>query len=131
MNPAILAPNTRKSKGPDAAGRADTIGQSPAYAGICFLPSDPKHESKKRFSGLVDPGDAGYTSIAMQTYHVETVVKKDGQLQLDHVPFTKGESVHVFVSSARSDAKRPLKGSVLKYERPFAPVAEGEWEAAK
>jgi hypothetical protein len=63
----------------------------------------------------------------MQTYHVETVVEKDGQLQLDHVPFSKGESVHVFVSSAQPDSKHPLKGSVLKYEQPFAPVAQGEW----
>jgi hypothetical protein len=67
----------------------------------------------------------------MQTFHAETVVEKDGKLHLDHVPFSEGESVHVFVSSATTVTKHPLKGSVLKYEQPLEPVAGEDWEATK
>ena len=58
----------------------------------------------------------------MQTFQSETVVEKDGKLHLDHVPFSEGEAVHVFVSSATPVTKDSLKGSVLKYEQPLAPV---------
>jgi hypothetical protein len=67
----------------------------------------------------------------MQTFHAETIIERDGKLRLDHVPFSEGEAVHVFVSSATTNTKEPLKGCVLKYERPFEPVAEEDWEAAK
>ena len=67
----------------------------------------------------------------MQTFHAETVVEKDGKIHLDQVPFSQGEAVHVFVSSASSVSQDSLKGSVLKYEQPFASVAEEDWEAAK
>jgi hypothetical protein len=83
------------------------------------------------FSALVEPENVGYTPLVMQTFHAETVVEKDGRLHLDHVPFSEGEAVHVFVSSATPITKQPLQGSVLKYEQPFAPVAEEDWEAVK
>jgi hypothetical protein len=60
----------------------------------------------------------------MQTFHAETIIERDGKLCLDHVPFSEGEAVHVFVSSATHIIKQPLKGCVLKYEEPFAPVGE-------
>jgi len=43
--------------------------------------------------------------------------------------FRKERRFHVFVSSAAPLTKQPLKGSVLKYEQPLAPVAEEDWEA--
>jgi hypothetical protein len=67
----------------------------------------------------------------MQTFHAETVVEKDGKLHLDHVPFSEGEAVHVFISSVTSVTPDSLKGTVLKYEQPLAPVAVEDWEAAK
>jgi hypothetical protein len=67
----------------------------------------------------------------MQTYHAEIVVAKDGRLQLEHVPFSEGESVHVFVSSAAPVPAQSLAGTVLKYEQPLAPVAAEDWAAAK
>jgi hypothetical protein len=67
----------------------------------------------------------------MQTFHAQIVVEKDGTLHLDHVPFSEGESVHVFVSSAASTDKHSLKGSVLIYDKPLAAVADDEWDAAK
>ncbi len=67
----------------------------------------------------------------MQMFHAEIVVEKDGKLHLDHVPFSEGEPVHVFISSASPLTRQSLKGSVLKYEQPLAPVAGEDWEAAK
>ena len=82
-------------------------------------------------SALVEPENAGYTFFVMQTFHAETVIEKDGKLNLDHLPFSEGQAVHVFISSATPVTTQPLKGSVLKYEQPLAPVAEENWEAAK
>ncbi|MGA3179432.1 MAG: hypothetical protein ABSF38_03720 [Verrucomicrobiota bacterium] len=83
------------------------------------------------FSALVERENAGYAFIIMQTFHAEIVVEKDGKLHLEHLPFSEGEAVHVFVSSATPVTQQPLKGSVLKYQQPLAPVAEEDWEAAK
>jgi hypothetical protein len=86
---------------------------------------------RKDLSALVEPENAGYTSSVTQMFHTEVVVEKDGKLHLDQVPFSEGESVHVFVPSAMPVTKQPLKGSGSKYEQPFAPVAEEDWEAIK
>ncbi len=67
----------------------------------------------------------------MNTFHAEAIIGKDGALHLDRVPFSRGEAVHVFVSSATPVTEHSLRGSVLKYDHPFAPVAEEDWEAAK
>ena len=67
----------------------------------------------------------------MQTFHAEIVVEEGGKLHLDHVPFSKGESVHVYISSAKPALTQSLKGTVLNYERPLAPVVEEDWEAGK
>jgi hypothetical protein len=87
--------------------------------------------SKSVLSTLVEAGNVSYFLLIMQTFHTDTVIEKDGRLHLDNVPFSEGESVHVFVSSATTLIQQPLKGCVLKYEQPFAPTAEEEWEAAK
>jgi len=86
---------------------------------------------KRPLSALVELRDIGYDSFVMQTFHTETVVEKNGKLRLDHVPFSEGQAVHVFVSSAAPVKKDSLKGSVLKFEHPLAPVAEEDWEAGK
>src|SRR5258708_38374294 len=84
--------------------------------------------SQQTLSALVEPRDIGYASFIMQTFHTETVVEKDGKLHLDHVPFSEGQAVHVFVSTATPARKDYLKGFVLKYDPPLAPVAEEDWE---
>jgi hypothetical protein len=86
---------------------------------------------KSVFSALVAFQNASYTLCVMQTFQTDIVVEKDGKLHLEHLPFSEGEAVHVFVSSATPVSQQPLKGSVLKYERPLEPVAEEDWEAAK
>jgi len=67
----------------------------------------------------------------MQNFHAETIVEKDGKLHLDHLPFAEGQPVHVLISPAQPTKTFPLKGTVLKYDQPFAPVVEQDWEAAK
>jgi hypothetical protein len=80
---------------------------------------------------LVDVERSLYVGIVMQTFHAERFIEKDGKLHLDHLPFHEGEPVHVFVSSAARMTETALAGSVLKYDQPFSPAAEGDWEAAK
>lgn len=70
----------------------------------------------------------------MQAYRVEKVVSHDGKIELDALPFAAGAVVEVIIlgpeAEKRSSSSRStLKGSVAKYDDPFTPVAEGEWEA--
>ena len=68
----------------------------------------------------------------MKTFHAEVVLQENGHLQLDQLPFSKGQTVHVLVSpAATSAADVSLKGTVLKYESPLDPIAEEDWEAGK
>jgi hypothetical protein len=69
----------------------------------------------------------------MGPFKTAAVVEKDGTLTLDHLPFRAGERVEVVVTPIpppRPDTVRyPLRGSVLHYDDPTEPVAEGDWEA--
>jgi hypothetical protein len=68
----------------------------------------------------------------MRTYSVEKIVSKNGTVQLEALPFPPGELVEVIVLARKGSTPatrlRSLKGSVLKYEQPFEPVAEEEWD---
>jgi hypothetical protein len=67
----------------------------------------------------------------VKAIHAEAVIDKDGGLRLEHLPFPKGQAVHVIVSSTKTTPSISLKGAVLKYEKPFDPVAVEDWESAK
>lgn len=67
----------------------------------------------------------------MKTFHAETVVQKGGKLRLDGVPFSEGDTVHVYVSASAPLGTGTLQGSVLKYNEPFLPVDEEAWESSK
>lgn len=68
-----------------------------------------------------------------QTFYASTVLKEKGKLSLDELPFSKGDTVQVFVSASApaTGVCYPLRGTVVKYERPTDPVAVEDWEAAK
>lgn len=71
----------------------------------------------------------------MRAYSVEKVVSKNGTLQLEALPFPAGEVVEVIVL-ARKGFERvqdfsKLKDCVVKYELPFEPVAEEDWDVLK
>jgi hypothetical protein len=67
-------------------------------------------------------------------FRTEAVLSEDGKLLLDNLPFSAGQAVEVIVLPAvpRSPpGGHPLKGTVLRYDRPAEPVAADDWEAQK
>lgn len=67
----------------------------------------------------------------MSVHISETTVDLNGRVILEHLPFQPGEKVDVVIRShaTPSGKRRDLKGSVLRYENPFDPVASEDWEA--
>ena len=68
----------------------------------------------------------------MRAYRAETIVSQDGVLELRAVPFRAGEVVEVIILSREDKMPAahgiPLKGKVLRYEKPTEPVAQDDWE---
>jgi hypothetical protein len=64
---------------------------------------------------------------------IEAVLSEDGKLALDHLPFRAGQAVEVIVVPVtRATSPSPaLRGTVLRYDQPTAPVAEGDWETLR
>jgi hypothetical protein len=75
----------------------------------------------------------GSYSVRMSVHVAAAIVDPLGRLVLDHLPFQPGEKVDVVVRSHSPGelAGADLHGSVLHYEDPFAPVAEGDWESSR
>jgi hypothetical protein len=67
----------------------------------------------------------------MSVHVTETTVDPPGRVVLDHLPFRPGEKVDVVLRSHDEAARSSvdLRGSVLRYERPFDPVADEDREA--
>ena len=69
----------------------------------------------------------------MQTYHIETVVSKEGMLTIEGLPLHPGEKVEVIVKSQSPPDKNknlyPLRCIPIQYKAPFDSVAENEWNA--
>ena len=69
----------------------------------------------------------------LQAYHVRGHVSPDGTLVLENLPFRAGEEVEVIVLAeqpqVRAEREYPLRGTVITYEHPAAPVAEPDWRA--
>ncbi len=70
----------------------------------------------------------------MVAHRVETTIQQDGKLFLDNLPFHAGEAVEIIILAAPSIAQPahhyPLRGTVVRYDRPFEPVAQDEWDTA-
>lgn len=71
----------------------------------------------------------------MAAVHVQTVVGGDGTLTVRGLPSLAGHRVDVFVRDtdpARQEADaHPLRGSPLRYEKPFDSVAQDDWKATR
>lgn len=71
----------------------------------------------------------------MSEYHSEAVVKNNGTITLDGLPFKEGEKVDVVVrtheTKESNGEKYSLRGTLLRYDRPFDSVAESDWDALK
>lgn len=65
-------------------------------------------------------------------YRTESTVSADGTLNLRGLPFPPGEALEVILiprpRGAPAGEPESLRGSVLRYDDPTAPVAEGDWE---
>jgi hypothetical protein len=68
----------------------------------------------------------------MRAYRVEKTLSEDGVLELRALPFRAGEAVEVIILSCEDKVCEaqdfPLKGKVLRYEKPTEPVAQDDWE---
>jgi hypothetical protein len=68
----------------------------------------------------------------MNAYHIEALMPKDGSLLLSGLPFTKGEKLEITVRSKEKyndeELEKYFVGSVLRYDDPFSPVGEDDWE---
>jgi hypothetical protein len=63
-------------------------------------------------------------------HRIEAVLLEDGKLSLESLPFRAGQLVEVIVLPATQPVPpdHPLRGAILRYERPTEPVAEGDWD---
>lgn len=66
-----------------------------------------------------------------RAHRTEAVLSEDGKLLLDQLPFRAGQKVEVIVVPAiQATAPSPaLRGTVLCYDQPTAPVVEADWDA--
>ncbi|MDA0840139.1 MAG: hypothetical protein O3B01_19150 [Planctomycetota bacterium] len=71
----------------------------------------------------------------MKTYKIEATVPSNGKLTITGLPFEVGHKVEVTVRDASSNGEHantyPLRGMPIRYEEPFKPVADTDWEALK
>jgi hypothetical protein len=66
-------------------------------------------------------------------HRIETVISEDGKLSLDQLPFRAGQLVEVIVLPTASPTPTgpSLRGTVLHFDQPTAPVAEADWGALR
>jgi hypothetical protein len=72
--------------------------------------------------------------MGMQTYRVETVLKEDGVVVLDHLPFPAGTPVEVVVLVQQRTTDHggyALRGMPITYRDPLEPVAQDDWDALR
>ena len=64
-------------------------------------------------------------------HQTQVVLTEDGKLSLDHLPFRAGQTVEVIVLpvSWTTGPSPILRGTVLRYEQPTAPVVDADWGA--
>ena len=64
-------------------------------------------------------------------HRIEAVLSEDGKLMLDHLPFQAGQTVEVIVLpiSRATVPSHTLRGKVLRYDNPTAPIGEADWDA--
>ena len=69
-----------------------------------------------------------------EIHRTDTILTRDGELTLDHLPFRAGQSVEVLVvpiQNAPTRAERPLLGAVVRFENPTDPVDEANWDVLR
>jgi hypothetical protein len=68
-------------------------------------------------------------------HRIETTLQEDGRLTVDRLPFPAGQRVEVIIvprsAAPGTSHPEPLRGTPVRYERPFDPVAGDEWDAQR
>ncbi len=69
----------------------------------------------------------------MNAHKIEITLTEHGQLFLDNLPFTKGDSVEVIILEHHQPASDvndyPLAGKVIQYDTPYEPATDiQDWE---
>jgi hypothetical protein len=71
----------------------------------------------------------------MQAHHTKAILDSNGNLHIEALPFSAGESVEVIVFPSTDLSKNgntyPLHDTPISYANPFEPVSEGDWESAQ
>ncbi len=68
----------------------------------------------------------------MGAYHTEGVVKSDGTLILENLPYPAGHTVEIILVDKppfSTSASEPLAGVPVTLDDPFKPVAADDWDA--
>jgi hypothetical protein len=71
------------------------------------------------------------TSIQLMNAHrIETALTENGKLSLQKLPFKKGDEVEIIIldrsSPKTASNSHPLRGTVIRYDNPFEPIAMSE-----
>jgi hypothetical protein len=74
-------------------------------------------------------------NTTLRAHRIETTLQEDGRLVVESLPFPAGQAVEVIilprpVGPGTSDPE-PLRGTPVRYDRPFDPVADDEWDAPR
>jgi len=69
----------------------------------------------------------------MNAHKIEITLTENGQLFLDNLPFTKGQSVEVIILEHRQSSSDvnayPLAGKVIQYDAPYESATDiQDWE---
>lgn len=70
----------------------------------------------------------------MEAYKTAATIEKPGELHLAELPFRTGDEVEVILLRRRrktAEKRYPLRGTPLRYDKPFDPVAEEDWDALR
>lgn len=69
----------------------------------------------------------------MNAHRIETTLVEDSELLLRNLPFRAGARVEVIILEQETPKtgkdRYPLRGTVLHYDDPTAPIATEDWEA--
>lgn len=67
--------------------------------------------------------------------HRATTIAEDGTLAIKGLPFAPGDKVEVIIRNQSpatpSNGEYPLRGTLLRFDDPFEPVSEADWETLK
>jgi hypothetical protein len=66
----------------------------------------------------------------METFKTKTIVKNNHKIEIENVPFENGMEVEIEVSVKKEKEINNyiLRDKLIKYDDPYKPVADDDWE---